>query len=308
MRDPIETSRSEGEVFVSEDHIPVSNELAPKSTQDVAIKESDRECELAAAHLHVINRAKQLAEKGGSGAISETNSGISAIPAKAALPTATCSDAQGQPKPDVAGAANRVPTKRRVAALCGATMVAASLTCMYFRPDFSAYAARYNGRTSEVVAPSFPSTGVVSPRKVGLESDDIALQDQTVGVVPVRGTQIAVASATQSSDSFEPTRRVNALETELRATREALAQAQESKLRSMKAAQDAAAALQESLAKIALLEIKLEQASRHIEQGAPSRSRRLSQRRADFNSQPGFFGLFNAAANQPVQRRHARRR
>jgi hypothetical protein len=309
VRQPIETVPKDGNAVILEDHVSGSYELAHWSAQDSAwVKENGGHCEIAPTYWHAINSAKHLEEKENFEPASQTGSGFPASPDIAPLQMIACSDAPSVTVLDeeIARAADEVPKKRRIATWCGVAMVVASLTCMYFRADFAAYVARHTDHIGETTDRQIPTLTTAHPRAVNVVSDDTAPQAQTVGVnLPARITQVAPVAPSQSSDNYE---RTKALEEELRASREALAEAQESKLRSMQAAQDASSALQQSLDKIAILETKLELAHRHIEQGVPSPQRpgRISRRKAGSISQPGFFGLFNSASNRTAHRPSAR--
>jgi hypothetical protein len=306
VRQTIESVPKDGNAVILEDHVSGSYELAHWSAQESAwVKENGGHCEIAPTYWHAINSAKHLEEKENFEPASQTGSGFPASPDIAPLQMIACSDAPSVMglNEEIARAADEVPKKRRIATWCGIAMVAASLTCMYFRADFAAYVARHTDHIGENT--QIPTLTTAHPRAVNVVSDDTAPQAQTVGVnLPARITQVAPMMPSQSSENYE---RTNALEKELRASREALAEAQESKLRSMQAAQDASSALQQSLDKIAILETKLELARRHIEQGVPSpqRSGRISRRKAAAPSQPGFFGLFNSASNRTAHRRSA---
>jgi hypothetical protein len=302
VRQPIETVPKDGNAVILEDHVSGSYELAHWSAHESAwVKESGGHCEIAPTYWHAISSTKKLEDKENCEPASQTGSGFPASPDIATLQMIACSDAPSVTGLDeeIARAADEVPEKRRVATWCGVAMVAASLTCMYFRADFAAYVARH----TDQIDTHIPTLTTADPRAVNVVSDDAAPQAQTVGVnLPASITQ--VAPVTSSSENYE---RTNALEEELRASREALAEAQESKLRSMQAAHDANSALQRSMGKIAILETELELARRHIEQvPSPQRSRRNLRSQSGSPSQPGFFGLFNSASNRTATRRPAR--
>ncbi|WFU18732.1 hypothetical protein [Bradyrhizobium sp. CB3481] len=295
MHQPIETGPKDGKA-VTEDHVAGWSELA----QDSAKKGGH--CEVAPIYWHAMNRAKQLDNKESSDAVFQTTSGVPASPGIAPFAMVACSDSPSVTAADneIARAVHKVSAKRRLATLCGVAMVAASLTSMYFRADFATYVARH----SETIGAQMPIWTISPPRAANLVFDDTAPQGQTVGVnLPARDAQVVAASAPlQGSDLYE---RTNALEKELLALRGALAEAQETKVRSIQAAQDASTALQQSLEKMALLETRLELARRHIEQGAisPPRSRRIPRRKAGTSFQPDFFGLFSSSSHRTAHRR-----
>lgn len=307
MRQPIETVPKDGKAVILEDPVAGSYELAKWSAEEsVWLNENGGRCEIAPIYWHAINRAKQLEDKESSEEVHQINSAVSTSLDVTPVPTVPCLDSPTVPELEHqrARAEDEVPTRGRVATWCGIAMLAASLSCMYFRADVKAYVARHNDQISNTIGATIPRT--VSPLpEISFVSDDRPPQTQTADVnVPPQGAQLAaISTPLQRSDAFEG---ANALENELHATRDALAEAQRSKLRSEQAAQEASTALQQSLEKIALLETKLELARRNVEQAAPPRSRRMSRRGAGRLPQANFFGLFNPPPNQTLHRRSAR--
>jgi len=309
VRQTIESVPKDGNAVILEDHVSGSYEVAHWSAQESAwVKQNGGHCEIAPTYWHAMNSAKELENKENAEPASQIGSGFPASPDTVPLQTIACSDTPSVTGLDevTARAADEVAEKRRLTTLCGVAMVVASLTCMYFRTDFAAYVARHTNHIGEATDTQIPTLTTAHPRAVNVVSDDKAPQAQTVGVnLPARITQSAPVAPSQSSENYE---RTNALEEELRASREALAEAQESKRRSMQAAQDASSALQQSLDNIAILETKLEVAHRHIERRGPSPQRpgRISRRKAGAPYQPGFFGLFNSPSNRTAHQRSAR--
>ena len=188
--------------------------------------------------------------------------------------------------------------RRRFAASCGAAMVAAALTGMYFRGDVAAYAAKHADRSGELRAGSVPQGSPEQPRIISL-----ARNPSDAGSAPASAGQVTVGRA--PAQSREDHRRADAMDKELLNARQALAEAQEREIQLKQAAETARTELQQSLDKITNLENELATARQHNDQASlvPPPTRRVPQRRVKQPDIQGFFGIFTAAPNRaPVQR------
>jgi len=111
------------------------------------------------------------------------------------------------------------PARRRFAACCGAAMIAAALTGMYFRGDVVAYAAKHADRSGELRAGSVPQGSPEQPRIISLARNPSDAGRASAGQVTV-----GRAPAPQSPENH---RRADPVEEELLNARQALAEAQE---------------------------------------------------------------------------------
>ena len=188
--------------------------------------------------------------------------------------------------------------RRRFAVCCGAAMVAAALTGMYFRGDVAAYAAKHADGSGELRAGSVPQASPEQPRIISL-----ARNPADAGSAPASAGQVTVGSA--PAQSPENHRRADAMGKELLNARQALAEAQERQTQLKQTAETATTELQQSLNKIASLENELAIARQHTDRASlsPPPSRRIPQRQVKQPDIQGFFGIFTPAPNRaPVQR------
>jgi hypothetical protein len=95
--------------------------------------------------------------------------------------------------------------RRRFAASCGAAMVAAALTGMYFRGDVAAYAAKHADRSGELRARSVPQGSPEQPRIISL-----ARNPGDADSAPASAGQVTVGRA--PAQSPEDHRRADAVE------------------------------------------------------------------------------------------------
>jgi hypothetical protein len=190
------------------------------------------------------------------------------------------------------------PARRRFAACCGAAMIAAALTGMYFRGDVVAYAAKHADRSGELRAGSVPRGSPEQPRIISL-----ARNSSGAGSAPASAGKVTVGRA--PTQSPEDHRRADAMDKELLDARQALAEAQQRETQLNETAETARTELQQSLDKIASLENELATARQHTDPASlsPPPTRRIPQRRVKQPDIQGFFGIFTAGPNRaPVQR------
>ena len=317
MRRPIETVPKDGKAVILEDDTNGTYELARWSAQDSAwVGENGKPCKIAPTHWHTVQRAEHLEGECNSSSPLQRET----LPNSGAEPRRTSASTDVFARPPMMASselvrfggldnqkAQRSPTPRRFAACCGAAMVAASLTGIYFRGDVAAYAAKHAGLSDELGIASVPQgSPIEQPRKISLAAT-LPQAKADAGSAPVSAGPVTVGKApTQSSENH----RAEALENELLKARQALAEAQERETLLKQTTETARTELQQSQDKIATLENELALARQHVDQPSPSprRGRRTAQRRVKHPNPPGFFGIFGAAPNRAPSQTFARTR
>jgi hypothetical protein len=300
MRHPIETVLKDGKTVILEDDTSGTYELARWSAdEDGWVTKDGKSYRGSPMYWHEIQRAEHPE---GECKCSEplqtaTSANLGAEPqpppasAQNAHPPWEASSALlrfvGLDKPIPRGKAHPTESRRRFAVSCGAAMIAASLTGMYFRGDVAAYAAKHAERSGEFAIGTMPQgLSLEQPRIISL-----ARNPQDAGSAPASAGQVTVGIA--RTQSPENDKRAVAMENDLFNARQALARAQERETQLKQAAETARRELQQSLDKIATLENELAQPRQHTNQVSlsPRRARRIPQRRATQPNPQGYFGI-----------------
>jgi len=298
MRRLIETVLKDGTTVILEDDTRGTYELARWSAQEGTwLAQDGKPYEGTPTHWHALHRADPLVgECNCSDPLQTSSPNLGAEP-KPALASA---NTLARPPEEASSAllrfvgcldkpipqARPAEARRRFAAFCGAAMVAASLTGMYFRGDVAAYADKH-ARSDEFAIGSLPQGSPLEQPRI------ISLSRTPKDAASVLGSagQVTVGEApTQSSENRRPT---DATENDLFNLRQALAEAQERESQLKQTADKAKTELQQSQDRIAALEAELARARQQINPAPRSsrRSRHVRQRRLKNPNPEGFFGI-----------------
>jgi hypothetical protein len=297
MRRPIETVPKDGTTVILEDDIKGTYELARWSAEQCAwVAKDGKPYNGTPTYWHALQRAEHL-----EGEFKPSSPSFQ-MDDVVASPPVTSSQAVSVADKQIPRGKTYPQARRRFAAFCGAAMIAAALTGMYFRGDVAAYVAKHADRSGELRAGSVPQGSPEQPRIIGL-----ARNPSDAGSAPASAGQVTVGRA-PAPQSPENHRRADAIDSELLNARQALADAQERETELKQTAETARTELQQSLDKIANLENELAIARQHIDQASlsPPAGRRIPELRMKQPNTLGFFGIFNAAPKRARVHRTAR--
>ena len=295
MRRPIETVPKDGTTLILEDDTKGTYELARWSAQEGAwVAKDGTPYNGTPSYWHAMQRAEHSGGECKSADPLQTpsspNLGAEPQPTPASAndfaraPGETSSALLtfvGSDKPIPRGKVRRPEAGRQFAIFCGAAMIAASLTGIYFRGDVAAYANRQAGQSDQLGAQGSPPE---QPRIISL-----ARHPTDVGAVSGSAGRVTVGKApTQNPENRQP---ADAAENELFKLRQALAEAQERETQLKQTAETAKTELQQSLDRIAKLEGELVLAQQQEAPISSRRARRKPQRRVKNPNPEGFFGI-----------------
>ena len=298
MRRPIETVPKDGTTVILEDDIKGTYELARWSAEQCAwVAKDGKPYNGTPTYWHALQRAEHL-----EGEFKPSSPSFQ-MDDVVASPPVTSSQAVSVADKQIPRGKTHPQARHRFAAFCGAAMVAAALTGMYFRGDVAAYVAKHAHRSDELAVRSVPQDSPLEqPRIISL-----ARNPSDAGSAPASAGQVTVGRA-PAPQSPENHRRADAIDSELLNARQALAEAHERETELKQTAETARTELQQSLDKIANLENELAIARQHIDQAplAPPAGRRIPELRMKQPNTLGFFGIFNAVPKRARLHRTAR--
>ena len=339
MRHPIETAPRDGNAVILEDDSNGTYELARWSAQECAwVGENGKLCNITPRYWHAMRRAQNPEDE------SKSSSPLRMIalfpnlngaepPRKTESPNAfglgTASNSEpvsvaSFDKPISPRKAHPGQARRRFAISCGAAMVAASLTSMYFRGEVTTYLTQRADQQDELGVASVPqdtAAPIEQSRKTSLAPEPtLRAADADEGSVLA---QVTVGKAATRNPEKE--QRAGALESKLSKPGgmvsnsvhypKKVAEADEGETPLKQTAETDTTELRRSLRqaqdKIPTVENELLRQHNAHPSLSPRQVRRIPRRRLKNSNRQSFFGVFNFAPSRaPLQRstlgRHSR--
>ncbi len=332
MRQPIETVPKDGRAVILEDDSTGTYELA-RWSEHAWVGENGKPCNITAGYWHAMRRAEHLENEcqpnnplqpsakvaNMSGPESERTPAASEILALRPKSNSDTVSVTNSYKPNSPRKAHLSQARRRFAISCGAAMVAASLTCMYFREVVTTHLIEHQGEKSGLpsVSQGAPLPIKQSP-KTTLASTPLAEADEASVVV---WSEPIANSVTRSPENEQ--RRGAAGDKLAKPLEEMVsnageysrggAEAREKETRLKEPLETDITELRRSLQhaqdKILTLENELALLRQHNAQASLSpRQARIRQRRLRNPNPPLFFGAFNSVPYRAPLQRSARQR